>query len=127
MISKMFGLLAETNIHPGSGQDGGLIDKPVAREAATDYPVTCASAFKGALRDLVFWEHYNEAATDNPDEAAIAKAKSKAREVADKEANKIFGESDNAGSIIPSDIRILLLPIRSLSASYYWVTCPMIL
>jgi len=37
MNTNIIGLLAETSIHPGSGQDAGFVDLPVAREAATDY------------------------------------------------------------------------------------------
>jgi CRISPR-associated protein Cmr4 len=39
MSAMMLGLLAETPIHPGSGQDNGAIDLPVQRERTTDYPV----------------------------------------------------------------------------------------
>ena len=51
MKTEILGLLAETSIHSGSGQDAGFVDLPVAREAATDYPVIVGSSFKGALLD----------------------------------------------------------------------------
>ena len=38
MKMAMLGLLAETPIHPGAGRSMGVVDLPVAREAATDYP-----------------------------------------------------------------------------------------
>jgi CRISPR-associated protein Cmr4 len=101
MASLIMGLLAETSIHPGVGRNLGVIDLPVAREAATDYPVLVGSSLKGALRDLFKGDKGNQDA--------------------------LFGQSDNAGQLLVSDARILLLPVRSLTGQYKWVTCPHIL
>ena len=57
MKAAMLGLLAETPIHPGAGRGMGVVDLPVAREAATDYPVIVGSSLKGALRDRVETDH----------------------------------------------------------------------
>lgn len=104
MKSLLLGLLAETSIHPGCGQDVGFIDLPVARESTTDYPVIVGSSFKGALVD-----------------------KARAIPLEKEKQKKIFGESDNAGSVLISDARLLLLPVRSLTSQYKWVTCPHLL
>jgi CRISPR-associated protein Cmr4 len=96
-------MLAETPVHPGAGTDAGFVDLPVAREAATDYPVIVGSSLKGALLD-------------------------RARQgLADGEHQRIFGERDNAGSLIVSDARLLALPVRSLTGQYKWVTAPHLL
>ena len=97
MKAKIVGLLAETPIHPGSGQDTGFVDLPVARESATDYPVIVGSSLKGALRDRARQENLDD-------------------------IEKIFGKHDNAGQLLVGDARLLLLPIRSLTRSYCWVT-----
>jgi CRISPR-associated protein Cmr4 len=102
MKMVMLGLLAETPIHPGSGRSMGAVDLPVAREAATDYPVLVGSSLKGALRD-------------------------KAETKGGVEADHRFGRSDQAGDLLVSDGRLLLLPVRSLIGSYRWVTCPHII
>lgn len=102
MKTMLLGLLAETSIHPGSGQDAGFVDLPVAREASTSYPVIVGSSFKGALLD--------RARSGD----AIAK----------EQRNTIFGEQDSAGNLIVSDARLVALPVRSLSSTYKWVTCP---
>jgi CRISPR-associated protein Cmr4 len=102
MKTAMLGLLAETPIHPGTGRSMGVVDLPVAREAATDYPVLVASSLKGALRD-------------------------KAETTKTVEANDRFGKPDHAGDLLVSDGRLLLLPVRSLTGSYRWVTCPHII
>lgn len=102
MASLILGMLAETRIHPGVGRNLGVIDLPVAREAATDYPVLVGSSLKGALRDLVGqWSKEKQ--------------------------EPLFGRQDEAGQLLVSDARILLLPVRSLTGQYRWVTCPHIL
>jgi len=104
MNSKILGLLAETSIHPGAGQDTGFVDLPVAREAATDYPVIVGSSLKGAL---------------------LARARDAGWD--DDRRNAVFGKQENAGNILVSDARLVLLPVRSLTSHYRWVTCPHLL
>jgi CRISPR-associated protein Cmr4 len=99
MKTMILGLLAETSIHPGAGQSAGFVDLPVAREAATDYPVIVGSSFKGALRDA-------------------------AEQDGQRDVEKTFGKSDAAGDLLVSDARLLLLPVRSLTSQFKWVTCP---
>ena len=98
MNAAMLGLLAETSIHPGAGRSTGVVDLPVAREASTDYPVLVGSSLKGALRD-------------------------KAHTV-EVDVDRRFGLQDQAGDLLISDGRLLLLPVRSLTSSYRWATCP---
>lgn len=99
MKTCIFGLLAETSVHPGTGQSADIIDLPVAREAATDYPVIPGSSFKGALADYT-------------------------RDLKLPNADFVFGKQDDAGALLVSDVRLLLLPVRSLTSAYKWVTCP---
>lgn len=101
MKTVMLGLLAETSIHPGSGRSMGVVDLPVAREAATDYPVLVGSSLKGALRDKA----------ENADSVK-------------DEVDQRFGKPDQAGDLLVSDGRLMLLPVRSLTGAYRWVTCP---
>jgi len=107
MSHAILGLLAETFIHPGSGQNEGVVDLPVAREATTHYPFIAGSSLKGALLDK-----------DRVENAAE-----------DSEANRklVFGEQNQAGQLLVGDARILLLPTRSLSGVYRWATCPLVL
>lgn len=99
MKTAMLGFLAETPIHPGAGRGMGVVDLPVAREASTDYPVVVGSSLKGALRD-------------------------KAKRLGFDAVNACFGTQDSAGDLMVSDARLLLLPVRSLTTSFRWVTCP---
>ena len=99
MKTFVLGLLAETSIHPGTGRGLGVVDLPAAREAVTDYPVLVGSSLKGALLD-------------------------KARTTEAVDANACFGSQERAGDLLVSDARLLLLPVRSLTGSYRWATCP---
>lgn len=98
MINAIMGMLAETSLHPGSGQTAGVIDLPVAREKTTNYPVIPGSGLKGALRDFA--------------------------EQLTADADRLFGQPDSAGMIAVTDARLLLLPVRSLNTHFVWVTCP---
>lgn len=101
MINAIMGMLAETPLHPGSGQTTGVIDLPVARERTTDYPVIPGSGLKGALRDFA-----EQLLLDTGN------------------ADRLFGQPENAGAIAVTDARLLLLPVRSLNTHFVWVTCP---
>ncbi|MBK8214443.1 MAG: type III-B CRISPR module RAMP protein Cmr4 [Myxococcales bacterium] len=83
---------------PGSGRATGVVDLPVAREAATDYPVIVGSSLKGALRSRA------------GDESAAAK--------------QLCGEPERPGELLVADGRLVLLPVRSLTGAFRWVTCP---
>ena len=110
MQSVLLGMLAETFVHPGTGQTDGAVDLRVAREAATDYPFIPGSGVKGAMRDF---SRAVGAWTDDGD-----------GDGAHGQAAKVFGRADSAGRLVFSDARLLLLPVRSLSGAYKWVTCP---
>jgi CRISPR-associated protein Cmr4 len=101
MKRLLVGLLAETPLHCGIGQSDGIVDLPVAREAATDYPVITGSSLKGGLKN-----HAQDNGVDSTD------------------IEFVFGREDGAGALLVSEARLLLLPVRSLSSAYKWVTCP---
>ncbi len=111
MSNIMMGLLAETFIHSGIGRTEGAIDLPVAREAATDYPYIPGSSLKGALRDYARG-HWLDDPKCNEDKV-----------------RKCFGHEgqEHAGGVLVSDARLLLLPVRSLTGSYKWATCPLLI
>jgi len=108
MQNIILGMLAETFIHSGSGRTEGAIDLPVAREAATDFPYIPGSSLKGALRDYSR-QYWSNGDRDNID--------------------RCFGDEgkEKAGALLISDARLLLLPVRSLTGSYKWVTSRLIL
>lgn len=110
MKNTMLFLHAHTSIHAGIGTIDSAIDLPIQREAHTSYPCVFGSSMKGALR-----------------------AKAEEQSLPNREI--LFGAAGsngdntggNAGSLLISDARILLLPVRSLTGTFRWVTCPTIL
>ena len=110
MKHAIIGLLAETFIHPGAEQTGGIVDLPVAREKATNYPFIAGSSLKGALLDAAEQRNKRNGAGDG-----------------NLDLKRIFGEQNKAGNLLVSDARLLLLPVRSLTSSWRWATCPHLL
>ncbi|MDP8079321.1 type III-B CRISPR module RAMP protein Cmr4 [Phocoenobacter skyensis] len=108
--SAIIALHAQTSIHAGANDGDGVVDLPIQRESHTAYPCIFGSSMKGALR-------------------AFAEVN-----MNDDKTKKLFGPkssmSSNAGEmgeLLISDARLLLLPIRSLTGQFRWVTCPAII
>jgi CRISPR-associated protein Cmr4 len=105
MKAKLLFLQALSPLHAGTGQGVGAVDLPVAREKATGIPIVPGSTLKGVLRT----------------------------NCEDKDLKvRIFGPetenaSDHASSAQFSDLRLLFLPVRSLSGTFAWVTSPLLL
>jgi len=104
MNGGVWGMLAETPVHYGAGTSAGVVDLPVARESTTAYPVIFGTGVKGSLNERV--------------KGALGSA---------EDLRRWFGAQDQAGTLLVTDARLLLLPVRSLSGPYQWVTCPALL
>lgn len=106
--TALIGMVAETYVHVGVGQSSGALDLPVARERATHWPFVPGSGVKGAMR---VWceEHLG------PDVGVLFGARLGAGDSDD-------GSATQAGALLWSDARLLLLPVRSTSGSYRLVT-----
>jgi len=107
--NALMGLLAQTSIHAGTGDSTGIIDLPIQREGHSGWPCVYGSAVKGALRAA--------ASTRLAEQNNLV--------------NAIFGPgpdteqaSEYAGALAVGDARLLLLPVRSLTSHFKWVTCP---
>ncbi|NMC30043.1 MAG: type III-B CRISPR module RAMP protein Cmr4 [Pelolinea sp.] len=106
MEAKLLFLHTLSPLHTGTGQGVGVIDLPIAREKATNIPYIPGSSLKGVLRDAC-------------------------RE--DEEIKKqVFGTEVNsdemyAGAVNFTDLRLILLPVRSLKGVFAWVTSPFLL
>ena len=114
MIQKncILGLYAQTSIHAGTGQDSGIIKLPIQREAHNGYPCVFGSAMKGALRTQAEISY-----GEKDDKVTLTFGPASDSESA----------NDHAGAVMISDARILLMPIRSLTSQFKWVTCPAVL
>jgi CRISPR-associated protein Cmr4 len=109
MSTAMLGLLTETSLHAGTGQMLGVIDLPIQRESHTGWPCVYGSAVKGAMRELAENNGHKKTWVED-----------------------VFGPdmqngSEHAGALAITDARLLLLPVRSLTGHFKWVTCPAVL
>jgi CRISPR-associated protein Cmr4 len=111
--STILGLLAQTSLHAGTGQNTGIIDLPIQREGHNGWPCVFGSAVKGAMRARA--EEWFKPQQEN------------------HSINRIFGPNSQsksksnieyASAIMISDARIILFPVRSLTSQFKWVTCP---
>lgn len=107
MTSKLLGLYAQTSIHAGTGQNQGVVDLPIMREEHNGWPCIFGSAMKGAIRAA--YEKNNRNGSSRSVEDIFGKAAT---------------DESYAGALMVSDARLLLLPIRSLTTQFRWVTCP---
>lgn len=108
--SAILGLWAQTPIHAGDGRSVDGIDLPIQREAHNGWPCVYGSAIKGALREKAtrLWQ-------EKPDQV---------RWVFGSEGTN---SADHAGALKTAEARLLLLPVRSLTGYFKWVTCPALL
>ena len=105
--NSILGLLAQTSLHAGTGQNTGIIDLPIQREGHSGWPCVFGSAVKGAVRTRA-----EEKLGEDNDSIAF---------IFGSEANS---EQSYAGAVTFSDARLLLFPVRSLTSQFKWVTCP---
>lgn len=107
--AMLVGLTAETSVHAGASSANHVIDLPIMREHSTGWPVIFGSAVKGALR-----------------------ARAELSDIDKQNRFTLFGPdtenaSDHAGSLLIGDARLLLLPVRSLTTQFRYITSPNLL
>lgn len=105
--NAILGLRAETPVHAGTGASTGVVDLPIQREGHNNWPCVFGSALKGALRATA------EERLGKPDPSIPL--------VFGPETNNA---SEHAGALMVGDARLALLPVRSLTSHFRWVTCP---
>lgn len=105
--SGIFCLRAETPLHAGAGQASGMIDLPIQRESHTAWPYLAASGLKSSMRAKA-------RSSGQADDVIIATYGSE-------------GSGDRPGAVAISEASILLLPVRSLTGHFKWVTSPAVL
>ncbi|MDQ2809289.1 MAG: type III-B CRISPR module RAMP protein Cmr4 [Chloroflexota bacterium] len=104
MTTRLLFVHALSPLHAGTGQGIGVIDLPIAREKATGLPFLPGSSIKGTLRD----------SCAQPERDIVFGPET-------LDPNKFTGAAQFA------DARLLLLPVRSLTGTFAWVTSPYIL
>lgn len=111
--TRVYWLHTVSPTHVGTGRGVGYIDLPIHRDKVTNWPVIPASAFKGV------WADYYKATEDK------RRSEPKLRlafGLASDESN-----ASNAGALIPTDARLVCLPVRSFYGTFAWCTSPLAL
>ena len=112
MNTRIYWLHALSPTHPGIGRGVGYIDLPIDRDGVTGWPIIRASSFKGV------WADHWKATEENRDNDAWLRAA----------FGRVGKNNDsNAGALIPTDARLVCLPVRSFRGTFAWCTSPLCL
>lgn len=107
-VAKLVLVHALSPIHCGTGQAINGIELPIAREKATRIPLIPGSSLKGVLRAAV------PSSADNPLHLTAF-------------GPETTNAADFAGALQFSDVRLTVLPVRSLRGTFAWATSPYLL
>ena len=100
--------------HVGTGRGVGYIDLPIHRDKVTNWPLVPGSAFKGVWAD-----HFRATEDNRRSDPKLGLAFGRA---SDQETN-----ASNAGALVPTDARLVCLPVRSFQGTFAWCTSPLAL
>lgn len=115
--NRAYWLHVLTPTHVGTGRGVGYIDLPVQRDKVTGWPLVPGSAFKGV------WAAASGAADTKAGRPEGSRHRA-AFGVADNDAN---GGGSNSGALMPTDARLVCLPVRSFRGTFAWATSRMAL
>lgn len=109
--TRIYWLHALSPTHAGIGRGVGYIDLPIDRDGVTGWPIIRGSGFKGVWAD-----YYTQRETE----------KDRKKNDLLRAAFGIAGDDNNsnAGALIPTDARLVCLPIRSFRGTFAWCTSP---
>jgi CRISPR-associated protein Cmr4 len=98
--------------HAGIGRGVGYIDLPIDRDGVTGWPILRGSGFKGV------WADYHRATADARRNDPTLRA-----------AFGVAGDDNNsnAGALIPTDAKLVCLPVRSFRGTFAWAASPLCL
>jgi len=109
--TRIYWLHTLSPTHVGAGRGVGYIDLPIHRDKVTNWPVIPGSAFKGVWADA--FKATEENRKSNP------------------EVGLAFGsasdDGSNSGALIPTDARLVCLPVRSFHGTFAWCASPLAL
>src|SRR5437879_10610746 len=105
MHTKIYWLHALSPTHVGTGRGVGYIDLPIHRDKVTNWPVIPGSAFQQAWAD-----HYEASEDDRRVDRSLTMAFGL---VSDQDQ-----DASNPGALIPTDARLVCLPVRSFQGTF---------
>ena len=114
MINKTILIIkAISPVHNGAGEGIGAIDRAIARERITNFPIIQGTSIKGVLRDS-----FSSLYKDNSEGELLCRT--------------LFGPDvgsgeEHAGAISFSESKLLAFPVRSLRGPFVWTASPLAL
>jgi CRISPR-associated protein Cmr4 len=112
--TRVYWLHTLSPTHVGTGRGLGYIDLPIHRDKVTNWPFIPGSAFKGVWAD-----HFRATEDNRRSDPNLGLAFGRA---SDQETN-----ASNAGALVPTDARLVCLPVRSFQGTFAWCTSPLAL
>lgn len=112
--TRLYWLHALSPTHVGIGRGVGYIDLPIDRDAVTGWPIIRGSGFKGVWAD-----YYTQR------EAEKKREKNNILRISFGIASE--DNNANAGALIPTDAKLVCLPVRSFRGTFAWCTSPLAL
>lgn len=110
--TRIYWLHTLSPTHAGIGRGVGYIDLPIDRDGVTGWPILRGSGFKGV------WADHHRATADARRNDPTLRA-----------AFGVAGDDNNsnAGALIPTDAKLVCLPVRSFRGTFAWATSPLCL
>src|SRR5262249_4793299 len=120
--ARIYWLHCLSPTHVGGDRGAGSIDQPIHRDKATNWPVIPGSTFQRAWAD-----HYRAAASDRGADQGLRLAFGVATEAILGRSEGGDGTSPDqaaagAGALVPTDARLVCLPVRSFQGTFAWCT-----
>jgi CRISPR-associated protein Cmr4 len=107
--TRIYWLHTLSPTHIGTGRGVGYIDLPIHRDKVTNWPVIPGSAFKG-----VWTDHFRATKENRQTDRKLRLAFGVASDEGQNQSN--------AGALIPTDARLVSLPVRSFQGTFAWCT-----
>jgi CRISPR-associated protein Cmr4 len=110
--TRLYWLHTLSPTHAGIGRGVGYIDLPIDRDGVTGWPILRGSGFKGV------WADHHRATADARKNDPTLRA-----------AFGVAGDDNNsnAGALIPTDAKLVCLPVRSFRGTFAWAASPLCL
>jgi CRISPR-associated protein Cmr4 len=110
--TRLYWLHCISPTHAGIGRGVGYIDLPIDRDGVTGWPILRGSGFKGVWAD-----HHRATAEARKNDPTL------------RAAFGVAGDDNNsnAGALIPTDAKLVCLPVRSFRGTFAWATSPLCL
>jgi CRISPR-associated protein Cmr4 len=110
--TRIYWLHTLSPTHAGIGRGVGYIDLPIDRDGVTGWPILRGSGFKGV------WADHHRATADARRNDPTLRA-----------AFGVAGDDNNsnAGALIPTDAKLVCLPVRSFRGTFAWAASPLCL